>query len=114
MVMVESPPTSSRIARTASGRPRRWQHHAACTRCTGRTRSWCPGSASTRCHQPQANAPAGTGPKTLSDVEMEYILQVYAKNNQNKQVTAAELGISLKTLYNKLHKYEEELRQRAG
>jgi len=52
--------------------------------------------------------------KTLSDVEMEYILQIYAKNNQNKQVTAAELGISLKTLYNKLHKYEEELRMRAG
>ncbi len=45
---------------------------------------------------------------------MEYILQVYAKNNYNKQVTAAELGISLKTLYNKLHKYEEELRHRAG
>ena len=54
------------------------------------------------------------GTKTLSDVEMEYILQVYAKNNHNKQVTATELGISLKTLYNKLHKYEEELRSRAG
>lgn len=52
--------------------------------------------------------------KTLSDVEMEYILQVYAKNNQNKQKTADELGISLKTLYNKLHKYEEERRLRAG
>ena len=45
---------------------------------------------------------------------MEYILQVYAKNNMNKQATAAELGISLKTLYNKLHKYEEERRMRAG
>ena len=65
-------------------------------------------------HQAHAFPAPGTGPKTLSDVEMEYILQVYAKNNQNKQVTAAELGISLKTLYNKLHKYEEELRQRAG
>jgi DNA-binding NtrC family response regulator len=56
----------------------------------------------------------GTGTKTLSDVEMEYILQVYAKNNLNKQSTAAELGISLKTLYNKLHKYEEEKRNRAA
>ncbi|HJZ54473.1 MAG TPA: sigma-54 dependent transcriptional regulator [Gemmataceae bacterium] len=56
--------------------------------------------------------PGGT--KTLADIEMEYILQVYAKNNYNKQATAGELGISLKTLYNKLHKYEEELRQRAG
>jgi DNA-binding NtrC family response regulator len=57
--------------------------------------------------------PTGAG-KTLADIEMEYILQVYAKNGHNKQATAAELGISLKTLYNKLHKYEEELRLRAG
>ncbi len=52
--------------------------------------------------------------KTLSDVEMEYILLVYTKNNLNKQRTADELGISLKTLYNKLNKYEEERQQRAG
>jgi DNA-binding NtrC family response regulator len=61
-----------------------------------------------------APAAAPGSPKTLADIEMEYILQVYAKNNQNKQATATELGISLKTLYNKLHKYEEELRLRAG
>jgi DNA-binding NtrC family response regulator len=60
-----------------------------------------------------AGAVAGGG-KSLADVEMEYILQVYAKNNMNKQATATELGISLKTLYNKLHKYEEERRMRAG
>ncbi len=57
---------------------------------------------------------AGAGGRSLADVEMEYILQVYAKNNLNKQATATELGISLKTLYNKLHKYEEERRMRAG
>src|SRR5262245_63515673 len=56
----------------------------------------------------------GTGFKSLADVEMQYILQVYAKNSMNKQATATELGISLKTLYNKLHKYEEERRMRAG
>jgi DNA-binding NtrC family response regulator len=62
-----------------------------------------------------ASATPGTvGGKSLADVEMEYILQVYAKNNMNKQATATELGISLKTLYNKLHKYEEERRMRAG
>lgn len=59
-------------------------------------------------------APLGGPSKTLSDVEMDYILQVYAKNGQNKQQTAAELGISLKTLYNKLHKYEEERKLRAS
>ncbi|MBN9518051.1 sigma-54-dependent Fis family transcriptional regulator [bacterium] len=65
-------------------------------------------------HPHAAHAPATGGGKTLADIEMEYILQVYAKNNSNKQATAAELGISLKTLYNKLHKYEEERQQRAG
>jgi len=64
-------------------------------------------------HPHPAHAPSGGG-RTLADIEMEYILQVYAKNNSNKQATAAELGISLKTLYNKLHKYEEERQQRAG
>jgi DNA-binding NtrC family response regulator len=64
--------------------------------------------------QPAASAAPTGGTKTLADIEMEYILQVYAKNNYNKQVTATELGVSLKTLYNKLHKYEEERRQRAG
>ena len=54
------------------------------------------------------------GMKTLADVEMEYILAIYAQNKYNKQSTANELGISLKTLYNKLHKYEEERRTRAG
>jgi DNA-binding NtrC family response regulator len=65
-------------------------------------------------HPHAGHAPVGGAGKTLADIEMEYILQVYAKNNSNKQATAAELGISLKTLYNKLHKYEEERQQRAG
>lgn len=72
-----------------------------------------PFPAASHAAPPPAAHYGGPG-KTLSDVEMEYILQVYAKNNQNKQATAAELGISLKTLYNKLHKYEEERRTRAG
>ncbi len=55
-----------------------------------------------------------TPTKSLADVEMEYILHVYAKNGMNKQKTSDELGISLKTLYNKLHKYEEERSRRAG
>ena len=63
---------------------------------------------------PVAGTPASGGTKTLADIEMEYILQVYAKNNYNKQKTSDDLGISLKTLYNKLHKYEEERQHRAG
>jgi DNA-binding NtrC family response regulator len=59
-----------------------------------------------------AYASPSSGTKSLADVEMEHILTTYAKNNGNKQATAAELGISLKTLYNKLHRYEEERRMR--
>jgi DNA-binding NtrC family response regulator len=61
-----------------------------------------------------AHAQAAGSGKTLADIEMDYILQVYAKNGHNKQATATELGISLKTLYNKLHKYDEDVRSRAG
>jgi DNA-binding NtrC family response regulator len=56
---------------------------------------------------PAYNGPTN-GPRSLADVEMEFILQVYQKHGGNKQRTADELGISLKTLYNKLHKYEAE------
>lgn len=52
--------------------------------------------------------------KTLADIEMEHILRVLEKNNHNKPLTAKELGISLKTLYNKLNRWEEEKRNAAG
>jgi transcriptional regulator with PAS, ATPase and Fis domain len=54
------------------------------------------------------------GPKTLHDIEMEHILRTLEKNGGNKPTTAKELGISLKTLYNKLNRWEEEKRQAAG
>ena len=75
-----------------------------------------PGNAPTSLPFPATQGDQGTGgpTKSLADVEMEYILQVYAKNGMNKQKTSDELGISLKTLYNKLHKYEEERQRRAG
>jgi two-component system NtrC family response regulator len=44
---------------------------------------------------------------------MEHILKVLEKHNGQKVATANELGISLKTLYNKLNKLEEE-RKAAG
>jgi DNA-binding NtrC family response regulator len=70
-------------------------------------------------YDPIASATGPTGDddhpsKTLADIEMEYILHTYAKNKFNKQRTADELGVSLKTLYNKLHKYEEQRQLRAG
>jgi len=57
--------------------------------------------------------PAHSQPKTLKEVEMEHILRVLEKHRGNKPLAAAELGIVLKTLYNKLHQWEEE-RKAAG
>jgi transcriptional regulator with PAS, ATPase and Fis domain len=54
--------------------------------------------------------PAGAAPRTLHAIEMEHILRVLEKHKGNKPASAAELGISLKTLYNKLNKLEEERR----
>jgi DNA-binding NtrC family response regulator len=42
---------------------------------------------------------------------MEHILAVLQKHNGNKPGAAAELGISLKTLYNRLNAWQEEKRQ---
>lgn len=52
--------------------------------------------------------------KTLKEVEMEHILRVLEKHNGNKPAAAAELGIVLKTLYNKLNQWQEEQTQKAA
>lgn len=55
-------------------------------------------------------APASAEKRTLRAIEMEYILRTLEKNKGNKPQTATELGISLKTLYNKLNQLEDERR----
>jgi DNA-binding NtrC family response regulator len=45
---------------------------------------------------------------------MEHIMRVLQKHNGHKASAAAELGISLKTLYNKLNRYDEQRRAAAG
>jgi transcriptional regulator with PAS, ATPase and Fis domain len=51
--------------------------------------------------------------RTLKEVEMEHVLKVLEKHGGNKATAAAELGISLKTIYNKLNLLAEE-RKAAG
>lgn len=53
-------------------------------------------------------------PRTLRQVEMEHILSVLEKHGGNKQAAAAELGIVIKTLYNKLNAYQEEQAKHVG
>jgi DNA-binding NtrC family response regulator len=47
-------------------------------------------------------------PTTLDDVERQHILAILARNNGNRSATAAELGISLRTLYYRLADYEKQ------
>jgi len=61
-----------------------------------------------------SSAPSHTGGRTLREIEMEHVLKVLEKHNRNKPAAAAELGISLKTLYNKLNQLEEDQRRSAG
>ena len=45
-------------------------------------------------------------PRSLKQIEMQAILDGLGRNNGNKSRTAEQLGISLKTLYNKLNQIE--------
>jgi two-component system response regulator HydG len=47
----------------------------------------------------------GTIPMTLENLEKNHILQMLAYQQGNKTKTAKVLGITIKTLYNKLHRY---------
>jgi len=51
---------------------------------------------------------------SLHDIEMQYICKVLERNNGNKPETARQLGISLKTLYNKLNALQEPPTALAG
>lgn len=66
--------------------------------------------------QPESAAapPPPSPPRTLREVEMEHIFRVLEKHKGNKSAAAAELGIVLKTLYNKLHAWQEERNKQAG
>jgi DNA-binding NtrC family response regulator len=50
-------------------------------------------------------------PLSLRELEMEAIQRGLERNQGNKARTAEELGISLKTLYNKLHQLQESLHE---
>ncbi|MBV8676252.1 MAG: sigma-54-dependent Fis family transcriptional regulator [Planctomycetaceae bacterium] len=60
-------------------------------------------------------APAVSGPHfqipegnpTLRDIEMKYIQVILEKHNGNKPAASKELGISLKTLYNKINQLQQ-------
>ena len=54
---------------------------------------------------PHFTVPEGT--PTLRDIEMKYIQVILEKHNGNKPAASKELGISLKTLYNKINQLQQ-------
>jgi DNA-binding NtrC family response regulator len=64
--------------------------------------------------RPPAGSAAAAAPKTLKEIEMDHIMRVLEKHGGNKPAAAAELGIVLKTLYNKLNQWEDERARNAG
>jgi DNA-binding NtrC family response regulator len=54
---------------------------------------------------PHFQIPDGT--PTLRDIEMKYIQVILEKHNGNKPAASKELGISLKTLYNKINQLQQ-------
>lgn len=51
---------------------------------------------------------AGDSPRTLREIEMQVIYHVLDKHSGDKPRAAAELGIALKTLYNKLNQHQAQ------
>ena len=51
---------------------------------------------------------ADGSPRTLEDVEREHILTTLQRHDGNRTATAAELGISRRTLYYKLTEYQKQ------
>ncbi|WP_422926778.1 sigma-54-dependent transcriptional regulator [Singulisphaera sp. PoT] len=70
-----------------------------------RSSSTTPAAASSAMAGPHFQIPEGT--PTLRDVEMKYIQVILERHNGNKPAASKELGISLKTLYNKINQLQQ-------
>jgi DNA-binding NtrC family response regulator len=70
-----------------------------------RGRAQHPATAHPPIASPHFSVPEGT--PTLRDIEMSYIQAILEKHNGNKPAASKELGISLKTLYNKINQLQQ-------
>ena len=65
-----------------------------------------PAGITHRARSASPGASFGTHPRTLREMETEMIFHVLERHNGDKPKAAAELGIALKTLYNKLNQHQ--------
>jgi DNA-binding NtrC family response regulator len=56
----------------------------------------------------EAPPPSEDAPRTLEELEREHILAALGRHGGNRAATAAELGISLRTLYYRLGEYQQK------
>ncbi len=89
-------PTQFPARRTASG---------AATGGSGLGTASAAGSLASAVAGPHFQVPEGN--PTLRDIEMKYIQMILEKHNGNKPAASKELGISLKTLYNKINQLQQ-------
>jgi DNA-binding NtrC family response regulator len=75
------------------------------TQVPSRGRTQHAGTAHPQIGSPHFSIPEGT--PTLRDIEMSYIQAVLEKHCGNKPAASKELGISLKTLYNKINQLQQ-------
>ncbi|MCH2128129.1 MAG: sigma-54 dependent transcriptional regulator [Pirellulaceae bacterium] len=60
-------------------------------------------SVSSRIQQPSSSSSGGLGSRTLREIEMQAVNEALERHQGNKTKAAEQLGVSLKTLYNKLN-----------
>lgn len=58
--------------------------------------------------EPVAAPPSRPTGRTLEEIEREHILSVLERHQGNRAAAASELGISLRTLYYRLSRYQQE------
>ena len=85
----------------------------ALERATRRLESLAEPPADLRLDRPDPDDPTPATPApapnaTLEEIERTHILAALARNADNRAATAAELGISLRTLYYRLNEYQQK------
>jgi DNA-binding NtrC family response regulator len=58
--------------------------------------------------EPLPETPQHAEPRTLAELERDAIMQALTRQRGNRSAAAAELGISRRTLYNKLAEYQKQ------
>lgn len=103
-ILCDAPPVlPEHLPRQLGERQLRRELRTAPASVVSATTTATPAATATGSTAPTNNAPTNNGPISLRDLEMVAIEEALRRHDGNKPAAANELGISLKTLYNKLN-----------